>query len=117
MSSRKVSLLLSIIGALMFIGGTIYFIIGFVQTKGAIEGLIDKEEITSKVQPFISSMLLWVLGNFLIVTFVNGAAAMAYSMKSNFFKGDALFVVKIVLTFIPIIMCGVYFLITLALMP
>jgi hypothetical protein len=38
-------------------------------------------------------------------------------MKSNFFKGDALFVVKIVLTFIPIIMCGVYFLITMALMP
>ena len=49
MSSRKVSLLLSIIGALMFIGGTVYFIIGFVQTKGAIEGLIDKEEITSKL--------------------------------------------------------------------
>ena len=117
MSSRKVSLLLSIIGALMFIGGTVYFIIGFVQTKGAIEGLIDKEEITSKVQPFISSMLLWVLGNFLIVTFINGAAAMAYSMKGNFFKGDALFVVKIVLTFIPIIMCGVYFLFTMALMP
>lgn len=117
MSSRKISLLLSIIGALMFIGGTIYFIIGFVQTKGAIDGLIDKEEIISKVQPFISSMLLWVLGNFLIVTLVNGAAAMTYSMKSNFFKGDALFIVKIVSAFIPIIMCGVYFLITMALMP
>ena len=117
MSSRKISLLLSIIGALMFIGGTIYFIIGFVQTKGAIEGLIDKEEIISKVQPFISSMLLWVLGNFLIVTLVNGAAAMTYSMKSNFFKGDALFIVKIISAFIPIIMCGVNFLITMALMP
>ncbi|RIA75717.1 hypothetical protein EI71_01203 [Anaeroplasma bactoclasticum] len=117
MTARKLSIILSIVGALMFIGGTIYFIIGYVNCKNQIVGIEDAEQVTNIVQPFISNMLIWVLGNFLIATFVNGVAAMSYAMSFTYFKGDALFIVKIIVVFIPLVMCGVYFLITKSLMP
>lgn len=116
MTARKLSIILSIVGALMFIGGTIYFIIGFTDCKNRVAGLEDPEQVQSIVQPFISSMLIWVVGNFLIATFVNGVAAMSYSMSFTHFKGDVLFIIKIVLVFIPLLMIGVYFLITKSLM-
>jgi uncharacterized membrane protein len=117
MTARKLSIILSIVGALMFIGGTIYFIIGYVNCKNQIVGIEDTEQVTNIVQPFISNMLIWILGNFLIATFVSGVAAMSYAMSFTYFKGDALFIVKIIVVFIPLVMCGVYFLITKSLMP
>lgn len=115
--ARKLSLVLSIIGILMFLGGTIYFIIGFSQAKGDVAGMSDPELVKKTLQPFLSSMLIWVLGNFLVATFVNGGAALTYTMTSNSFKPDAIFITKVVITFIPMIMCAVYFAITNSLMP
>ena len=112
MNARKLSAILSIVGALLLIGGMIYFIVGYIQTKNNLVGVTEEEEITAIAQPFINGMLIWVLGNYLLTTFVNGVAAMSYAMKSNYFKGDKLFVVKIILAFVPIILCGVFFLIT-----
>lgn len=101
----------------MFIGGSIFFIIGYVNCKNQIAGVEDAEQIRNVVQPFISQMMLWVLGNFLVATFVNGVAVMSYAMSFYHFKANALFFVKIAMVFIPIILCGVYFLITKNLMP
>lgn len=115
MSARKISIILSIVGALFLIGGMIYFIIGYTQTKNNLVGVTEEEKINAIVQPLIKGMLIWVLGNYLLTSFINGAAAMTYTMKSNFFKPDKLFAVKLTLTFVPIILCGVFFLITLSL--
>lgn len=117
MSARRVSLILSIVGLLMIIGGTIYYIINFVETKNKIVGIDDVEEVEILVKPFISGMLIWVMGNFILATFINAAATMAYALKSNSFQADAMFFIKIGLVFLPIVLCGIYFLITNTLKP
>ena len=115
--ARKLSIALSILGILMFIGGTVYFIISFSQTKSNIEGMTDSELIRETAKPLISGMLIWVLGNYLVATFVNGGAALTYTMQSSSFKPDAIFITKVVITFIPMIMCAVYFAIANSLLP
>ena len=115
--ARKISIVLSILGILMFLGGTIYFIIGFSQVKNSVSGMEDPDLIKETVQPFLSGMMIWVLGNFIAVTFVNGAAALTSTMRSENFKGDAVFITKVVITFIPVIMCAVYFAIVNSLLP
>lgn len=115
MKARVLSAILSVVGLLMLIGGTIYFIIGYGQAQSAVAGLEVKEEIDAAVQPFISGMLIWVVGNYVLCTFVNGIAAMSYAARTNVFKGDTLFFIKLGLAFLPLILIGVYFLITLSL--
>lgn len=114
MKAKTISHILSFIALAMVIGGTIFFIINFVNTKSLLATATTQEQIDEIVRNSTGPFIVYVGLNFFLATMIFVFACLTYAF-TEIKKASPMFFTKIGCAMLPMVLLVIYILIWMTL--